>query len=105
MEVVFYSDVVVSQWSSIVLDALYYLKPFVTYSFSDDRVITDFMPISKEAFVFKASDSSTLATLLQDIFSNQDAYLAKMKEVRHDYLYHTDGQASERVFQLLMKQL
>lgn len=101
MEAVFLSDVVVSQGSSIVLDALYYLKPFVTFSFSDDLVITDFMPISDEPFVFKSQDIASLENQLKEIMSKRNELQKQMEKVRADFLFETDGKAHQRVYNLI----
>ncbi|MEQ9232056.1 MAG: hypothetical protein RIF46_15335 [Cyclobacteriaceae bacterium] len=103
MECVYVSDVVVSQGSSIVLDALFYLKPFVTLSQSDELVITDFMPIANESFVFKALEMNELESKLTNILNERDNLQSSMRKVRDHYLFKTDGLASLRVFDLIKK--
>ncbi|MEP1034887.1 CDP-glycerol glycerophosphotransferase family protein [Ekhidna sp.] len=103
MECVYYSDIVVSPGSSIVLDALYYGKPYITFSYSKSRVITDFMAISSEPFIFKALNIEELKQ--QIIQLDDETFLSKLTEkmdgVKERYLFKTDRKASQRVIELL----
>lgn len=104
MECTVISDIVISQGSSIVLDALYYLKPYITLSNDNDWVVTDDMPISKEPFVFKAKGISEVEAILSGLDEESLKALQKqMKDVREHYLYQTDGNASARVLDHITK--
>ena len=94
LEAISYSDIVVSQGSSIVLDALYFSKPFITYSLGENS-ITDLMAFEKEMFLLKASTFEELSNAIElAIHRNSKEILKEIQRKRAYYLGDLKGESS-----------
>ena len=103
-EAIFYADLVTNQNSSIVLECLYYEKPFCYITTSTAFNQTENSIFKKEAFAstLKLEDFEQFALgMLQS--DSGIAMQQLMRAKKEYYLYKTDGKASERLFQLLLQ--
>ncbi len=104
-EAVFYSDFITNQISSIVLEALYFNKPFCYLTTSLEETRADQMTMVKEGLAFKFHDMASFAEYASDIFNTGASHeiYAKINRLKTLYLYKTDGNASERLFELMLQ--
>lgn len=94
LEAISYSDVVLSQGSSIVLDALYFSKPFITYSLGKNS-ITDLMAFGEEEFLLTASGFHDLAKAIEKGMSEDSNELMNaIQRKRAYYLGNLEGESS-----------
>ncbi len=105
IECIHHSDIVISLGSSIVLDAIKELKPHITLALNTSLVMTDFMPIAEEPFIFKVDSVEKLSPLLDQLsnVSTKEKLQDEMLQAREKYLYQIDKQASHRVFHIIQK--
>lgn len=94
LEAIKCADVVLSQGSSIVLDALYFSKPFITYA-TGNLSITDLMPLGKEKFLLSASNFEELEKAIEaGINTRRKELIDEIERKRSYYLGDMRGESS-----------
>lgn len=103
LEAICYSDLVISQGSSIVLDALYFSKPFITFS-TGNHSITDLMPLGHEPFLLSASTFAELSKAIEAGLKTQRGELIDaIERKKGHYLGQIDGESSLCLQNILME--
>jgi hypothetical protein len=100
-EAVSISDLITNQSSGLVLEALYYRKPFVYLSLDTSR--PEYYKAIDEPFIPLLSTEAEIEAYLVE--SLTDSGLRRLQEqfegIREKYLYRTDGKASERLLTII----
>lgn len=103
-EAIFYSDFVVNQMSSIVLECLYFEKPFVYITSSNTFSQTESSIFKNETFVQKININEAekyIIDLLSDVKKMEET-IKMMRAKKEEYLHLTDGKASKRLLNILL---
>jgi hypothetical protein len=102
-DAVYYSDLVTNQMSSVVLECLYFEKPFyyLTTSESSNQTETSLLKNEKFTHTFNIQEFDGFVSTIFDS-GKINEFISQMKEKKERYLYKTDGKASSRLLELLM---
>lgn len=98
-----YSDFLCTQFSSVVLDALYFSKPFCYLSASNENNMSAFTLLINEPGIESFSDINLFENYLIKVFTTgYDKQLSEViSSLKQKYLFKTDGKASERLLTIL----
>ncbi|MBI2269181.1 MAG: hypothetical protein HYU69_02370 [Bacteroidetes bacterium] len=104
-EAIYYSDVVANQMSSIVLECIYFRKPFCYITTSTNYNQTAFSILKKEKIIETFSDFRKFEQFCESIMYGNDTatFTKKLELLSERYLYKTDGKASQRLLELVIK--
>ncbi|HRH03788.1 MAG TPA: CDP-glycerol glycerophosphotransferase family protein [Bacteroidia bacterium] len=100
------STVVTTQSSSLVIDAMYFDKPFCFFSYSLNQSVTDFYTSIKKDELIQTVNTIDEFELFAKQFSsdkNKNDWFEKLALSKAKYLYKTDGNASQRLLDLLIE--
>lgn len=97
------ADVVTCQSSSIVLEAMLNNKVFCFLTKNIDLNITSYNPLTKEPFVKTFDNIHNFENFIIEMQDkiNRDKFIEALASVKERYLYKTDGQASQRLINLI----
>ena len=104
LELVYYCDLVTNQLSSIVIEALYFNKPFCYLTSRDGTSQADYMTFIKDGSVPKFNTMAQFEAFAQLVLSeeNKQEYLIKINNLKEKYIFKSDAKASERLLEAIL---
>lgn len=100
------ADIVITDYSSIGLEAILLQKPLISVNFSNEKYLELDQRFEKYGAAIYLENYSQLENTVLDIL-NKNSHLGKLKEgwmkVAEKYNYRNDGKAAHRIFQHLMR--
>lgn len=101
-DAVAWSDLICTQSSSIVLEALYFEKPFCFVSYYGGRSLADYFPFDQEPALANLKSMDAFRTFAEQVIAaGQQASSADYSRLKKKFLFATDAGASERLLQVL----
>jgi hypothetical protein len=99
------TDLVINQMSSIVLECLYFDKPFCYLSSGSENSISDISILKNESFAFNFNDFTKFEQFAQNLLNDSsfmENIILEIKTRKSYFLYKTDGKASQRLLNELL---
>lgn len=106
-EVIQYADLVTTQASSIIIDAMYFDKPFSFLTKSKGAPVSSYFPFSGEAFVKTYSDIRMFDSYAKSIFDGPlgDEMKKMIASRKEYYLFKCDGNSSQRLLNMIKERI
>ncbi|MGZ7135173.1 MAG: CDP-glycerol glycerophosphotransferase family protein [Methanobacterium sp.] len=95
-------DVLITQASTVAMDAIIAGKPVITINFSQG---SDMYPYAESGAAIGIYTKKDLLPAIQKVLNNPDILNSKRDEFIFNHLYKLDGKSTDRVFNLIMEML
>ncbi len=104
-ELLSYCDVVCTQSSGIVNEAFYLGKPFCFISLNPQSAVITYTPLAAEKGIKTFHAIEDLSVWLKEIFipGKTEKYMETLAGLKEKYLFKTDGRATQRLFDLVLR--
>ncbi|HTA63651.1 MAG TPA: CDP-glycerol glycerophosphotransferase family protein [Bacteroidia bacterium] len=102
-EAIFFCDIVTTQFSGVSIEALYFKKPVLFINMSNNNNWASLSIMKDEPYVFMYNDFILIEEKINKLLREKNSFTELMNMDIKKYLYSDDGQASERLIELIQK--